>query len=83
MKQKRSKWVVCKKQKVLSPKTAEPVEVAVVTEAARANGAFAKYLQKKGCLAFDLSIHGGSFKGRVELSKLPTVTIKGGADDNG
>ena len=83
MKQKCSKWVVCKKQRVLDPKTAEPVEIASVTGKARADGTFAKYLQKKKRIAFDLGIHGASFAGRADLSKLPTVTIKGGADDNG
>lgn len=83
MKQKRTRWAVCKKQRKLDPKTAEPVEVAFVTENALANGAFSKYLKKMRRIAFDLRIHGASFDGRVDLSKLPTITVKGGEDDNG
>lgn len=83
MKQRRTRWAVCKKQRVLDPKTAEPVEVAVVTEIALANGRFATYLKKMRRTAFDLRIHGASFEGRVDLSKLQTVTIKGGENDDG
>lgn len=83
MKHKRSRWIVCKQQRVLDPKTAEPVEMAFVTEMALANGRFATYLDKTHRTAFDLRTHRTSFEGRVDLSKLPTVTIKGGENDNG
>ena len=78
MKQRKSKWVVCERQEVLKARTAVPVELAVVTEAALNNGTFSRYLQRRNRTAFDLGFHKESFDGRVDLSKLPTVKITGG-----